>query len=62
MRDLMHDDCKHESFTYRPYRRGRNRCLECGGKIPLSALGGSLLRAAMDYANTKAFFARLISG
>lgn len=23
--------CKHKPFYYRPYRRGRSRCLECGG-------------------------------
>ena len=34
--DLIFAECTHETFTYRPYRRGYRRCKECGGFRPLT--------------------------
>ena len=56
----MYNECKHEPFTYRPYRRGMYRCLECGGYLPLSAMGKMWLKEMYDYATRDNFFARFI--
>ncbi len=33
---IVFAECEHGPFNYRPYRRGQNRCLECGAWKPPS--------------------------
>ena len=38
-KNTLLDENKHEAFGYRPYRRGKLRCDECGGRFCETHLG-----------------------
>ena len=57
MIDIMHDECGHGPFNYRPYRRGRLRCYICGQHLPLSYYG-KMAAERMYGAATKPIFLR----
>ena len=61
MMDLFHDKCQHVAFTYRPYRRGRYRCHECGGYRPLSAYAKKMRIDLLEYITKPNFLQSLLN-
>jgi NMD protein affecting ribosome stability and mRNA decay len=57
---MIFKECDHKKIDYRPYRRGRNRCLECGAVFQLSPWMRKLIREWAEGIMTESYMVRIL--